>query len=431
MSWLSRAGAVTTALAVAAVLGPLGSAPPVRASPSTASAPPAAWFDRSVGGVTDAVLTALAAGQLDQLVARRARAVRDHDLGAFLADVDPSKTATARATYTALGVVPFRRYALRVVSVSSSDHLRAGVVDGVVDGEVRLRYRLPGDTTDVVRTVTVGLRRDGARWRVERWTPDRPDLWDLGPVAVSRRGAAIVLGSARRYDQTVLEGLADLTEAALRGVDELWPYRWAQRATVILPPDTRAMIALLDAGADVSGLAGVTTVERAGGGVAVRVTVNPRYYPTLGPVARQIVLRHELTHVAQFGLNRSGVPQWLVEGLAEHFGYTGSGVPRSFVAADLLDEVRSGNTPGTLPDDDAFAFAASRAARGLAYRSGWTACEYIADTFGEAQLMRFYRAVATGSGSSARRVRQASREILSVTTGQLTSGWQSWLRDLA
>ncbi len=419
---MSRAGTLVAAAAVATVLGLLG---PAQSGHASSPATPA-WFDRSVHGVTDAVLGALATGQLDQVVARRARAVQDKDAAAFVADARPFAVPSARAAARGLRAVPFQRYALRVVSVTSDD-VRAGVLDG----QVRLRYRLPGDTTDVVRDVAVGLRREGARWSLARWTPEQADLWDLGPVAVSRRGAALVLGSARTFDRAELDGLADLTAAALRSVDDVWPYRWARRATVVLPADTRAMVALLDAGSDVSGLAGITTVERAHRGVAVRVTVNPRFYPTLAPVARQIVLRHELTHVAQFGLDRAGVPQWLVEGLAEHVGYAGSGVSRSYVAADLLGQVRSGNTPKQLPDDDAFAFAASRAARGLAYRSGWTACEFISDTFGEAQLIRFYRAVAAGSGSSARRVRQASRDILSLTTAQLTSGWQSWLRELA
>ncbi|MFZ0322902.1 MAG: hypothetical protein WAN48_02095, partial [Actinomycetes bacterium] len=245
-----------------------------------------------------------------------------------------------------------------------------------------------------------------------------------------RQGPALVLGSSTTYATSTLQDVADLTVASLDAVGQVWPYRWSRRATVQLPADAHDMARMLGVGGVTGGLGGLTTSEGSGsrGGQALRVTLNPTYFPTMVPLARQILLRHELTHVAQHGLDLSGVPQWLTEGLAEHVGYEGSGVARSYVAADLLAEVRAGTAPTRFPRDADFAFAAEPKVRTMAYRSGWTVCEYIADTYGEPSLMRFYRAVTVAPGSSRARVERASRQVLSATTAQLTAGWQSWLR---
>ena len=394
---------------------------------SPAAADSNGWFSGSVTAVADATLTVLATGQVDHALRDRAAAVRDTSSRLFVVDVAARERSRQRQAFQWLRTVPFVRYE----ATTRDSPTAAAVRQGTLDQRVRISYRLPGDTASMVREVSVGFQRRGARWWLRSWHPEQVDLWDLGAVSVVDTGPALVLGAADRYDQATLRGLADSTVASLSAVDEAWPYRWSRRATVLAPADADAMARLIGTTTDVGGIAGVTTGEQDGDRQALRVVLNPDYYPTMVPLARQILLRHELTHVAEHGLDLAGVPQWLTEGLAEYVGYSGSGVPTSYVAADLLAKVRAGDAPTRLPSDADFAFDADRADRSLAYRSGWTACEYIAGTFGQSALLRFYRVAAALDGTSSQRVAAAGRRVLSLTPAELTAGWQAWLQERA
>ena len=60
---------------------------------------------------------------------------------------------------------------------------------------------------------------------------------------------------------------------------------------------------------------------------ADRVWVNTPVMATLSSLGREIVLRHEILHVATGAAATAATPLWLEEGLAEFVGYRGSGVP--------------------------------------------------------------------------------------------------------
>ena len=408
---------VAIVLATAVAMAALPLTPPAQAAST-------GWFSSSVADFSDATLTVLASGQVDRALRERAAAVREDSTRRFVVGTAFRERSSQRQAFRWLQAVPFVRYQVTARAVPTAAEVRRGTLDE----SVRLVYRLPGDTLSTVREVSVGFQRRGAQWWLRSWRPQRADLWDLGPVAVAESGPALVVGAADRYDPATLQGLADLTVSSLSAVDEVWPYGWSRRATVLAPADAETMAKLLGTTTEVDGLAGVTVGEQDGDRQALRVVLNPDYYPTMVPLARQILLRHEMTHVAQHGLELSGVPQWLTEGLAEHVGYAGSGVPTTYVAADLLAQVRTGKAPTRLPADADFAFDADRGDRSLAYRGGWTACKYIADTYSEPTLLRFYRAVAVADGTSSQRVATAGRRVLARTPAQLTAGWQTWLQ---
>jgi hypothetical protein len=154
--------------------------------------------------------------------------------------------------------------------------------------------------------------------------------------------------------------------------------------------------------------------------VGDRVTINPSNWPKLGTLGASIVLTHELTHVATRAATGLRTPKWLSEGFADYVGFRTSGVPVSLAGAELASTVRSGHLAHHLPGDAAF----SGGNRGLpqAYESGWMACRYIVERYGEHKLVRFYRLV-NHSG-----VAGALHRLFGLSKHRFTAGWRGFVQ---
>ncbi len=87
--------------------------------------------------------------------------------------------------------------------------------------------------------------------------------------------------------------------------------------------------------------------EPAGG--ADQIIVNPSGFAKLSSLGRRVVITHETTHVAVRASTPRAVSIWLSEGFADYVGFSGLGLPRTEVAADVLGEVRRGIGPKHLP----------------------------------------------------------------------------------
>ena len=140
--------------------------------------------------------------------------------------------------------------------------------------------------------------------------------------------------------------------------------------------------------------------------------------PTL---AREIVLRHEITHVAQDALPRDNVPTWLTEGMADYVGYRGSGVPDSLVGAQLFAQVRASRCAGR-PARRSRSSTSTDPARSdaSAYQAGWAFCQMLVDEYGEdaagAVLRRRCREVR---GRPSERLDDAADEVLGTSFDDL------------
>jgi hypothetical protein len=182
----------------------------------------------------------------------------------------------------------------------------------------------------------------------------------------------------------------------------VWGPGWSSHVVLLTPATAAQFAALLgrrgDQGLDqVAAVTVGSTVSgtRAGGD---RVVINPSTFGALQPDGRRVVITHELTHVAIRSSTTRPAPLWLSEGMADYVGYLGLGLPRSRVAAPWLAEVRAGTSPRRLPSDADFDPARTRIAP--AYAAAWLACSRLADRYGQARLIAFYRAVA-GAGAQA------------------------------
>ncbi|MBN6057071.1 hypothetical protein JYK22_34425, partial [Nonomuraea sp. RK-328] len=190
------------------------------------------------------------------------------------------------------------------------------------------------------------------------------------------------------------------------------------RVSAVLRASVRPLVLVPASSAEAARLAGVTGVE----GLAAladrgRVIVVPEAFGRLTDVGRDVVLTHELTHVAA---GTDGLPPWLYEGFADYVAYRDAGLAVPVAAAELAAEVRAGRTPGRLPGAADFAPGSSRLA--AVYQEAWLACRFVAEWRGEETLVRLYRDART---------RGAARALAAagLPTARLTAGWRAYLRE--
>ncbi|MET8158510.1 hypothetical protein ABZT47_19210 [Sphaerisporangium sp. NPDC005289] len=182
---------------------------------------------------------------------------------------------------------------------------------------------------------------------------------------------------------------------------------------LIAVPATTEQAAVLAAPAQVNGLAAVAGADR--------VIVEPRSFARLTAAGRDVVLAHEITHIATGAALDGSTPKWLVEGFADYVGYLDAGIPARRAAAELADEVRAGRTPERLPGPEAFAAGSARQAQ--AYEEAWLACRYVAGRFGERALVSLYRESRHGD------VRAALSRTLRMSLERFTAAWREYVRD--
>ncbi|MFF3321909.1 hypothetical protein [Streptomyces sp. NPDC002889] len=372
---------------------------------------------------TDATLTGI-----QETLDARAEAVLSHDIGGYLAALDPSAAtlrARERKEFDHLADVPLGSWEYRVKGVR---HRGARAV-----ADTELRYRIAGyDSAPVTTSRTLELSERDGRWYV---TGDRAGtgssqlLWQQGEVQVVRGSRSLVLGVGQ--DGKRLRALAAAADRAVPVVSRAWPSTWPGRVVVLVPSSVEAMGRLLGVpAAGYRGIAAVTTGESAPAGrsSADRVIVNPDAYGVLSEFGRRIVLTHETTHVATRAHTSAATPMWLSEGFADWVAYRGSGRTAGETASELQTAVRAGEVPVALPDDEDFAFGGDTNALARAYEGGWLACELIAERWGEEQLTAFYRSVGEGEHRDVA-VERALGEVLGTTPAEFTSLWRDYLRE--
>jgi hypothetical protein len=252
---------------------------------------------------------------------------------------------------------------------------------------------------------------------------------------VHRGSRSLVIGAAGRVDQ--LAGFAADLDAAALTVDRAWGEAWPRTVVALVPADLTGMAAVLGPGHDVglAQLAAVTSGDLdvaagpAGSSVdgvrptADRVVLNPTAFAGLGPVAREVVLTHEVTHLATRA-SRLGSPDlWLQEGFADYVAYRDSGLDRAAIAGDLLTRARQGELPTALPVPSDF--DAGRGPIEPAYAGSWLAVDMIARRKGAAAVVRFYREAA-GQGLPA-----AFSDVLGVGQAAFVAQWRAAITDLA
>ena len=356
------------------------------------------------------------------LLARRGVAVRRQDAKAYRS----TQSAHARVpAFDRLRALGFSRWGYVVSAVTPRSN------PAVVDVDVRLVTRLRGEAADASTYETLTIVSTPSGWRVaqERTRGTRAAVWDLGAVTVVRGASSVIVGIAT--SRTLLRRYAAVADRAVLAVSSVWGRAWDRRAVVVVPRTTAMLGRLLGrSAASLSGYAAVTTAEgtpRRDAHIAERVYMNTPAVATLSSLGREVVVRHEVTHLATLAPERSSVPLWLVEGAAEYTGYRGSGIPLTVAVGDLLGSARSSGAPVGLPTSTDFAGGRVD----VAYESAHLACALLVQRYGEAGLVRLYRLTEGGTGTPEANLAAAMQVVTGGSVASFQSSWRARTAALA
>ena len=262
-------------------------------------------------------------------------------------------------------------------------------------------------------------------------------MWDPPRLRVLRGQSVILIGNAPEARMRDYEAMAD---SAVRRVEGVWGTDWNAHVVIVTPSTSEEFSHLLSrsAGGGLDQVAAITQGEIDPGHRAQgdRVVINPKAFTALQRTGRQVVITHELTHVATRSSTTRPVPIWLSEGMADYVGYSGLDLPRARVASDLLTLVRQGKGPKALPSGADF--DPDRTKIAPFYSASWLAVCHLVDIYGQAKVVAFYRAIA-GRLTVDQAVEfdpdavavQAFPTSFGVTEAQFVDGWKRYLTTLS
>ncbi|HMM95879.1 hypothetical protein [Phycicoccus sp.] len=368
------------------------------------------------------------ASVLQDLLARRDAAVLTGDTAAFRATLADAGSREGRAQ---LGQLATAR-ALRVQRLA---HDVVAPVDDPSAVDVTVRYRLGGlDRADRTATVRYAVAEVDGRWRVRSATPAdgrAAPPWVVLPGATVRRTAhAVVVGVGAAGELAAASATVD---RALPGLRRTWDGTPAQ--VLVLLPGTAAQAAALlgHAGTTVGEVAGTTDgpVGADGRATGDRVVLDPVAHRRLTPSGRDVVLTHELTHVAVRATLAGTTPTWLAEGYADHLGYARADVAVSALLAPLTAAVRAGTAPTAVPT--AADLDPAQGDIEVGYLAAWQAVELVAERDGEGAVVRLVRACTVpGDEDAAERACDAAMPaVLGTDRAGFTRAWRQRLAALA
>lgn len=294
--------------------------------------------------------------------------------------------------------------------------------------EVSWRVGLGGvDRGSSRAEVVVDLAPDGDRVAVagfaagEGAARTRLPLWLRGRLSIARRGDVVVTSEGTPSEARATLGIARRGVAVVRRVLP----QWSGRAVVEVPGSAEALDEAL--GVEPGTYAGIAAVTATAGsttepGAPVHVFVNPEVTDGLRRAGVQVVLSHELAHVAT-DAPRTPMEPWLLEGFADYVALRGTTLPDRTTLGRAIASVRRDGLPEALPSGvDLDTAADDLQAR---YEQAWLACRIVAERLGEQGLLDVYDEAASGrSVGGALRRRGLSLQ-------QLTDVWRTRLGDLA
>ena len=123
--------------------------------------------------------------------------------------------------------------------------------------------------------------------------------------------------------------------------------------------------------------------------------VNPDVTDGLRRAGAQVVMSHELVHVATDAVRRPVEP-WLLEGFADYVALRDTRLPDRVTLGRAIEAARRDGVPDALPTAADF----DTRARDLQarYEEAWLACRIIAERLGEQRLVSVYDAAAGDGG---------------------------------
>jgi hypothetical protein len=380
------------------------------------------------------------------LLARHGAAVMQRDRDAFLADIDAAVAAAGyrqqqQQMFANLAPVPLAAWSYHLEARSDARVVEAAAGKrfggAALIARVSLRYALRGvdriptshdlwltfvrQDGDVVLAADDSLARAGGQsWR---------GPWDFGPLRVARGEHSLVIGHPSNAE--TVAAVRAKVDAAVPVVTSVWGRDWTQDVAVLVPESDTELLAEAGESADAALTVAAAAVSDgqdplSGAVYGQRLIVNSAGLARLSDVGRQIVIQHELTHIASAAATSAATPTWLIEGFADYVGNLGSGQSVPTAAAELAADVRQGHVPEALPAPAAFSTQGQSA---QAYEGAWLACRLIADRAGQDGLVRFYRSVGSSPELTDVAVAAALRRVLHIGTATFDAQWRTYVEE--
>ncbi len=379
------------------------------------------------------------------LLSVRAKAVKARDKSAWMATVDPPASAfrgRQSVAFDNLVKLPLGQFSYDAVelgpALTPARAQRVGPVAWVA--KATGTYSLAGyDRAPRSFEAAYTLVQRPAGWRIADDTDGATPLqmWDLPRMTVLRGRSDIVIGNA---PESRMRDYIATADSAVRRVTGVWGTDWDSHVVILTPSTMDEFAKLLSRTSD-DGLDQVAAItqgvvgpgQRAQGD---RVVINPKAFTALQPLGRRVVITHELIHVAARSSTTRPVPIWLSEGMADYVGYSGLGLSRTRVAAELLALVRQGKGPRMLPTEADFDPAKNKIAP--FYSSSWLAVSRLVDLYGQPRVVAFYRSIAGDlkvdpavESDPASITALAFPKSFGVSETAFVAGWRHYLAALA
>lgn len=375
--------------------------------------------------------------QVQRLLDRRARAVREGDERAFVRQLGRGDGLRVRQLrwFRSVTQLPWQRFDYEVLGTDWETRPIARWGRTVLVPTVVHRTRLRGfDRRVVERDVGFAVSFDGDRPRIvsdqdaagRAMLRGTPAPWDLTAVQVRR--APGVLGV---FDDRTVAAAPRLMAAVSDGITVLGrslPFRWPGRVVVYHVRDPRVLDTVTDVPGGSIDLLGALTVPtysrpEISPVASVRMLVMPVSVEAGEPFLGRLV-RHELAHVA-LGVRDDGAPTWLSEGLAEWLG--ASAVPRAQRQIPTVAVRRAQQPQQGMPSSASF----NGRDQDWHYAVSWMALDHVAATAGEPALWSLLEAFeARPAGPDDEGVDRVLRAELGYDAAGLARRAASRIRDL-
>jgi hypothetical protein len=346
----------------------------------------------------------VSAPEAQQLLNRRAEAIRNGNLVAFLATLDPTNAdllIRQRRYYANMRELPLETLRYTVLKSDWPGELRAKSWGKYVSiPQVRVATQLTGFDAEPVRRITgfAFARKDGKPVIISELTGtgaqfpgSSPAPWDLVRIHATTAGETLQL-----FDDVTWKEAPEIASVLRRGIADVQdglPFFWDGRVVVYVFSRKVVLNSFEGVpGGNINHLGAMTfpmyAVLGQPGIAGIRFTLLPSSVRAGQPFLDRIT-RHELTHVA-VGDRDDGAPTWFAEGLAEYMGARSLSKGKRRIATVAVTRARQG------VDDMPSSVTFNGSDQAWNYALSWMACDYIAATQGESKLWELMDALHNG-----------------------------------
>ncbi len=315
---------------------------------------------------------------------------------------------------------------LRGVTARLVDQVGTVAADGSWTGVVDLTWQFGDlDQAPSQGEIEVSFVPDGHRVGIAGFVSSaagrtRVPLWLRGELAVALADGVLVMVDGKQAEaRRVLDRVTRGTGVVRRVLTD-----WTGPVVVEVPRSAADLDEALGAASGTyATIAAVTTTAGSATGpdAPVHVFVNPDVTSGLRRAGAQVVMSHELVHVATDAA-RTPMEPWLLEGFADYVALRDTALLDRTALGRAIASARDHGLPTDLPSAADF----DTRARGLRarYEEAWLACRILAERLGERGLVQSYVAVAGGAT-----VEEALLDA-GLSSAVLTRSWRQELSTL-